>query len=545
MGYCARGREASSKSCKIRNAQAAPPFLNFAASESVLCASWSLQRRKENQVITITDRLNPLAGRYATSGSDPGSSRRSVVADRFMLTIKTRIRTSLVVLALLTFPNFLAFAQGSPSTPGDENRKDHQAALMEAIRVRDTASVVALVNAGADVNAKDSFGRTSLTLAAQLGRTEIIDVLVRAGADPNVKDQLGWTPITLAFDNCHFDAVRALVKAGADRSQIPKDLNAKDKAGFTPLVEASRRGDISSVRALFQLGLDPNSRDESGRTLLEGASFFGNAELARALIEAGADVNAGDRDKNKPGWTPLLLAAQMGHHDVAEALIKAGADANRIGPGGWNALMQASYLGHRDIVGLLIPVTNVNYRSESGLTALMLARWACHPDIVEKLAKAGSVGDPHEWSRPPRFEDFPVARIYNGAPARVDLSSNPIASEYRARLREGARKGPNFAGHYTVVAWGCGSNCEVNAVVDARNGRVYDGFGDERGTDFKINSSLIISDPGRPAGGSRDDPTIRLPIRYYVWRDNQLDLIFEQSCSDTARECGCPELSKP
>lgn len=463
-----------------------------------------------------------------------------------MLAVRVGIRTGLALLTLLiTFPKMLTVAQAPPPMPAHANAGDSQAALIRAINRGDTASVVALINAGVDVNAKDSFGRTLPTWAAQWGRVEIIEVLVRAGADPNVKDQLGWTPITLAFENYHFDAVQALIKVGADRSQIPKDLNAKDKAGFTPLAEALRRNDMSSARALFQLGLDPNSLDESGRTLLEGAAFGGSVALVRTLIEAGADVNASGKVKNKQGWTPLLLAAQMGHGDVVEALIKAGADANRAGPGGWNALMQASYLGHLDIARILIPVTNVNYRAKSGLTALMLARWACHPDIVEALLKAGSVRDPHEWSRAPRFEDFPVARIYKGVPARVDLSSNPIASGYRTRLREGARKGPNFAGHYTVVTWGCGSNCEVNAVVDARTGRAYDGFGDERGTDFKINSSLIVADAGRPADGSRDDPTTTLPVRYYVWQDNHFKLIYEQSCSDTKRECGCPELNEP
>jgi ankyrin repeat protein len=459
-----------------------------------------------------------------------------------MLAVTARIRAGLVLLTLVVVsPQMLTVAQ-APPMQAHANARDSEAALVSAINHGDTASVVALINAGVDVNAKDGLGRAPLTWAAQWGRVDIIEVLVRAGADPNVKDQLGWTPITLAFDDYHFDAVQALIKAGADRSQIPKDLNAKDKAGFTPLVEVLRRNDMSSVRALFQLGLDPNSREESGRTLLEWAAFQGNVELVRILIEAGADVNASYKAQNKQGWTPLLLAAQMGHRDAANALIKAGADASRAGPGGWNALMQASYFGHLDIARNLIPVTNVNYRTKSGLTALMLARWACHPDVVEALLKAGSVRDPHEWSRAPRFEDFPVARIYKGAPARVDLSSNPLARAYRTRIREGARKGPNFAGHYTVVTWGCGSNCEVNAIVDAPTGLVYDGFGDERGADFKINSNLMIADPGRPADDNTDNPTIKLPVRYYVWQENRFTLIYEQSCSDTERECGCPEL---
>jgi len=462
-----------------------------------------------------------------------------------MLADRALIRTGLVLLTLVVIsPEMPTIAQ-APSMQGPANARDSQTALINAISHGDTASVMALINSGIDVNAKDKLGRTPIFWAAQWGRVDIIEALAKAGADVNLQDQLGWKPPTLAFADAHFDAVQALVKAGADRSQIPRDLNRKDKAGFTPLVEALRRNDMSSARALFQLGLDPNSRDGSGRTLLEGAAFSGNVELARILIEEGADVNASDNADDKHKWTPLLLAAQMGHADVAEALVKAGADPSHAGPGGWNALMQASYFGHLDIARILIPSTIVDYRAKDDETALMLARWACHPDIVKALINAGAVSDSHERSRAPRFEDFPVARTYKDAPAPMDLSSNPIASEYRTRIREAARKGPNFAGHLTVVSWSCGSNCEITAIVDALTGRVYDGIGDERGADYKIGSSLMVADPGRPPGVNPDDPTNKLPVRYYVWQENHFKLIYEQSCSDAKRECGCPELKEP
>lgn len=34
-----------------------------------------------------------------------------------------------------------------------------------------------------------------------------------------------------------------------------------------------------------------------------------------------------------------------------------------------------------------------------------------------------------------------------------------------------------FAGHYTVPRWGCGTECNAFVVVDSRSGKVYDGFG--------------------------------------------------------------------
>ena len=44
---------------------------------------------------------------------------------------------------------------------------------------------------------------------------------------------------------------------------------------------------------------------------------------------------------------------------------------------------------------------------------------------------------------------------------------------FRTRLREDSRTGPNFAGRYTVVIWGCGTGCAQMGVVDSKTGRVY------------------------------------------------------------------------
>ncbi len=205
--------------------------------------------------------------------------------------------------------------------------------------------------------------------------------------------------------------------------------------------------------------------------------------------------------------------------------------------------MNAAYFGHVETVRVLLTAANVDYRTKDGITALMLARWSCHRDVVEALTRAGAVVGPQEWKRAPRFEDFPAGRIYKGVPAPVDLRSDAEAPTYRTRLREGARKGPNFARHYTVVSWGCGSNCEATMIVDAITGRVYGGFGDERGAEFKLNSNLVIADPGSgPETNAYDsDLTTRLPARYYVWNDHKFKLVYEEACSviDGHQRCGC------
>ncbi|HEV2762078.1 MAG TPA: hypothetical protein VGV38_03705, partial [Pyrinomonadaceae bacterium] len=90
---------------------------------------------------------------------------------------------------------------------------------------------------------------------------------------------------------------------------------------------------------------------------------------------------------------------------------------------------------------------------------------------AEAAARPGGQRAGSKRSRAPRFEDYPVKEVYRGRPARVRLDSRQ-ARMFRTRLREGARRGPNFAGRYAFVLWGCGTGCAQSGVVDLKTGRV-------------------------------------------------------------------------
>jgi hypothetical protein len=80
----------------------------------------------------------------------------------------------------------------------------------------------------------------------------------------------------------------------------------------------------------------------------------------------------------------------------------------------------------------------------------------------------------------PRFEAY-VESVYSGPTATPSLAK-PEERRYRTAIMEGVRKGygvfegaveqerpgPNFAGHYIVIQWGCGTDCLKMAVVDAK-----------------------------------------------------------------------------
>lgn len=87
-----------------------------------------------------------------------------------------------------------------------------------AIRQGDLVRVTRLLEAGADVDAKDQHGQTALMIAARDGRVEIVRTLLlhRAELDHTAKYHL--TALMLAVINGRTEIVRALVGAGADRS---------------------------------------------------------------------------------------------------------------------------------------------------------------------------------------------------------------------------------------------------------------------------------------------------------------------------------------
>jgi hypothetical protein len=72
----------------------------------------------------------------------------------------------------------------------------------------------------------------------------------------------------------------------------------------------------------------------------------------------------------------------------------------------------------------------------------------------------------------PRFEDFPVSETWNQSPASIKLRTSSERM-FRTNLTNASKEPSNFAGHYRVTYWGCGSVCSAGAVVDLQSGEVF------------------------------------------------------------------------
>jgi hypothetical protein len=75
-------------------------------------------------------------------------------------------------------------------------------------------------------------------------------------------------------------------------------------------------------------------------------------------------------------------------------------------------------------------------------------------------------------STTPTFTQY-AAKVEKIKNVKVNLKSHKNANTYRTNLRNAAKEGVNFAGHYILTTWGCGTNCSQSAIIDARNGKVF------------------------------------------------------------------------
>ena len=138
-----------------------------------------------------------------------------------------------------------------------------------------------LINAGANVNAKNDSGSTPLIAAAFDGDKEIVKLLIAKGANVNPKTDLGNTPLHSAALNGRKEIVELLIANGAD-------VNANNVAGVTPLHWAAQEGQKEIAELLIAKGADVNAKDESGKTPLDRASEA--TPLNRAMTTETADL---------------------------------------------------------------------------------------------------------------------------------------------------------------------------------------------------------------------------------------------------------------
>ncbi|GJM10120.1 MAG: hypothetical protein DHS20C11_23960 [Lysobacteraceae bacterium] len=254
--------------------------------------------------------------------------------------------------------------------------------LMAAISKNSPDLLVTLIEQGAKVDLRDSYGDPAINYAAYYGYLDLVEVLLEAGADTSFVGH--GTAIEIAMRRGH----QAMVATLAKHDGLAR-LPGADIEGW----QAITRSDINLLKQLLDNGMDANGSGPYGRPVLAEAARQGSVEAIKVLIAAGADVDATDRIN----YTAFMEAAREGHLDAMKLLFDAGADINHAGNRNGMSLTAthlAAIEGHTDAIAWLADTgANLNAQGKDGGTAMMWALYEGETDAVVKLIELGADPD--------------------------------------------------------------------------------------------------------------------------------------------------------
>ena len=320
------------------------------------------------------------------------------------------------------------YGAGPPATP-----------LVEAAKQADAATVRALLQTGADVNAREVDGTTGLHWAAYHDDPELVDVLVRAGAKAGAKNRYGVTPLWLATINGNTAIVERLLEAGADARAVRADN------GETALMIAARAGHAEVIKVLLDHGANVNAvESHRGQTALMWAAAEKHPAAVALLVEAGADMKARSA---RAELTPLMLAIRAGHIETTRLLLDRGGDLTETASDGTSMLMLAVLNANFELANFLLERgadPNVNDPHGSPLFVLTWLRSAINRSLTSILVRTPS-GNMDSF-------DLGRALLAHGADidARIEEAKKPDPVEGEEESAQSRPRGQWRPGHLAI-----------------------------------------------------------------------------------------------
>jgi ankyrin repeat protein len=147
--------------------------------------------------------------------------------------------------------------------------------LIPHIKTGNLPKVLELINDGYDIN---STKENPLLIACQHNQLPCVQLLLSLGADIEIKDSKGKTALIFASEKGHLDIVKELINNGAN-------VDAKDNDGKTALIISSNIGNLEILKELLNNGANIDARDNNGMT-----SIYSSINVVKELLSRGINV---------------------------------------------------------------------------------------------------------------------------------------------------------------------------------------------------------------------------------------------------------------
>ncbi len=204
-------------------------------------------------------------------------------------------------------------AQVEPSTSEIAAYRGLHAAAVRG----DVRTIERLVAAKADLNTRDTHGRTPLHVATFARQRAAVHTLVQAGAETSALENDRYDAVTIAAVADDEETLRILLSLGASAKLVTSRYDG------TALIAAAHLGHDGVVRQLIAAGAPLDHVNNLHWTAAIESIVLGNGgprhqATLKALVDAGANVQLADRH----GKTPLVLARSYGYAEMVNVLEK-------------------------------------------------------------------------------------------------------------------------------------------------------------------------------------------------------------------------------
>jgi ankyrin repeat protein len=321
---------------------------------------------------------------------------------------------------------------------------DHGTALNAAFAKGELDTARTLLRKGANVNAVDLRGDSSLHRAAEAGHRAVVELLLEHQADVNLRTgEGGVAPLHLAAQAGELDICRLLLKQGTG-------VASKARDGWTALHFASRMGHLGIVQELLVHGADANDQTDKYSTSLHMASLAGHLEIVKLLVRHGAELERANIDQQTALHHACHESCRAWGLELARYLIEQGANTMSKDKYGDIPLHKASRNGYLDLVEIFLEVgMDINTQNADEETPFNLASGSGNLEVVILLIKHGvdvNRRDKLGWTplhRAARYGHLYIVLLLlcHGVDIQVQNHETPLANEDWTSLHLASRYG--------------------------------------------------------------------------------------------------------